>query len=248
MGGSSNATNLLNSAIENSVQIINRSSQQCFKPITNFINITTSQCQNFTAGDITNEQTVVLRTDCVQNVATSNDIATDVRNEFNQKAEAINQALNLNPGSTNATNITRLMQQLSTTLINEYSQTCFPRISGGINLTFDCINSEGSSVKLGNVTSRQLVDITGSCIQETLSTNAVKTEIENIIKQESRSVVEPIFTLGGIIIVLVLILLIIIAVFGATAQSFIIFIIIAAAIIGIYLLIAWSLGLWPFIE
>lgn len=240
MGGSSNAKNLLDSAIENSIKIINNSTQTCLEPISNFINISILKCNNIEIGDITNEQTVVLNIACAQKASTNDDIKTQIQEEFNQKAEAINQALNLNPGSTSATNITNLMQKLSTTLINEYSQTCFPRVSGGINENIECINGDGSSVKIGNVTSRQVIFLTGSCVQETLSTNKIKTEIENIIKQESRSVVEPIFSLGGIIAILILILLIILVIAGVSAKYILIFIIIAAVIIGIYFLINYS--------
>lgn len=248
MVSSTNASNILNSTIQQSIDIINGSYQDCAAPIGQAQSITVVNCNTIRITNVTLEQNVELDVECVQEALAENDLQTTISNQFAQNAQAINQALNLNVASTSAQSIVNLMQQLSETITNIYSQTCLPPSNQSQMINAQCTTSTGSIAEIDQVNLRQVQNLTANCVQQNSTVNRLKTEIENIIKQESSAVVQPIFTIGGIIIVLVLVLLILLVFFGGSAQNIIIIVIIIAAIIGIYLLIAWSLGLWPFLE
>ena len=248
MVSSSNASNILDNTITQSINILNRSIQRCETPITQISGISITGCTNVVIRGVDLEQNGQIKIECAQSTSSSSDIKPQIEINFRMAAEAINQALNLNISSTTAQNITNLMQQLSTEIINTYSSTCLGPVVQKQTIELECASNLGGMITIEQVNFRQTASALTNCVQANNSVNTITTDIKNIIQQQARSVVEPIFTIGSLIIILIIVLLFVFIFLGASIKSIIIFLVIAAVIIGIYLLIAWFLGWWPFLK
>ena len=165
--------------------------------------------------------------------------------DFAQEASAINQALSLT-GSTTAENITKLMKNLSNSILTQYSTNCLPNTVQKETIKSVCTGTNGSPVIIERVNYEQVVKNTTNCISITTSVSSIKAKIEEIITQSATAKVEPLFALGSIILILVIVFILFIQTGVSTIKSIIIILILGIILVSIYLGIAYVFGYYPF--
>jgi len=240
--GNVQATNILNNTIDQSISILNNTIQVCETSLAQNQGINVTGCQgNIVISNVNFNQTGSLDVGCASSSSSTNQVESTIKNNFKQAADAINQALNLNPGSTTATNITSLMEQLAINVVNSYSQSCISNTVQEQSINVTCPATGSGNVTIETVNFNQVTKGITQCTQDAINTTGIKTQIQNIIDQNSSATVQPIFF--GVFIVLFIIVIIILLVFGASASTWIITIIILIAIgVGV----AFALGIIKF--
>ena len=245
--GNSQASNILNNTINQSISILNRTVQKCETSLSQQQGIDINGCSgDVIIRNVNFNQSGTIDIQCAQSSSSTNEITDEIKTNFEQSAEAINQALSLNPGSTDANNVTNLMQQLALDVVNTYSQTCIGGTVQSQQITRTCPATGGGNTTIEQVNFDQVSNGTSSCTQDAINDNSAKLSIENIISQKARAVVEPILGLGALILIVIIVVIVLFMTGASSITSIIVIIIVIAVGIGIYLLIAWIVKIFPF--
>ena len=240
------ARNILNSAIDQSINILNESITECEVPITQSQLINVFGCTEINISNINFRQNGEINIACAQEASSESSVETQINQVFTQSAEAINQVLNLT-GSSTAENITSLMQSLSTDIQNAYSVACIAPVVQEQTVNSQCSTQTGGTANISQINFEQTASALVDCVQNIINRNQTKTQIENIIDQQSRAVIEPLITFGGILLIVIVIIAILLFFVGGSIKTIIIVVLIIAVLFGGYLIVAWFSGWWPFI-
>lgn len=245
--GNVEAKNILENTIDQSLVILNQTTQQCETPLIQSIGVNISGCSNVILSDFTLRQTGEFNIECATAASSTNEIESTISTQFTQASEAINQSLNLNPGSTSAENITSLMQKLSTSITSTYSQECIASTiqTQQVNVT-NCTGPDGGTVRLERFNFEQISKGTATCTQETDAVSSIKSQVENIIDQSAKAELQN--ALGPILIIIVLVIIVIIIFYTQGASMIIYVVLFAVVIIGGYFGLAYLFSWWPFNE
>lgn len=240
MGGAQ-AKNILDNTINNALSILNQTTQTCETSLSQNQSINIQNCTNVNISGVNFNQIGSVNISCAQSGSSSSDIATTLKNDFQQAATAINQALSLNPSSTTAENITRLMENLSTSIQNVYTNNCIPSAVQNQSIVASCpVN--GGTATINAVNFNQTNNDIINCTQQSTSVSSIKSQVENIISQTASATVEPIISFGALIVILVVLVI----VFFQTTGPAIKIIIVVIAIVLIYLAFAYFFSIFPF--
>ncbi len=251
--GSVYSKNTVNDVVNLLTNVVIDATQGCQSSISQdqVINISGNNNVKINLGKIDWSQVVNYNTTCSSMVSTQNTIDDNLKQEVKEITKALNQNLNLNPGSTEAENVANLVTTLSVQIKESFNQTCQNVISQDQVIN---ISGNRNSQITASLDWNQTTDGVFKCIQEDSAVNNIKEQLEQQIRQKAD--VEVANALGPIIIV-ILIVTIIIAYFifkGYTdtlkSQGLLIgiavIIVIVIVVIIIYLVLARWQKWWPF--
>ncbi|CAN5868272.1 hypothetical protein BH23THE1_BH23THE1_26380 [soil metagenome] len=245
--GNVEAKNEVDSAISASVSIMNSSTQKCRTSLDQDQSINVSGCThvNIEHVDFGAGGTVDIK--CAQDASSTTAIKQQISTRMQQMSKAVNQALDFNPGSSEASNIVRLSEDLSTAVVTSYSQSCLPSVSQNQSVNVKCPTTGGSTANIEFIDFREFNNSLVTCTQTTSSVNQVAQSIKTIIEQRAIAKVAPIFSLGVIIIILIILGLVAYYFSSGKISSVIIVLILGAIILTImYMILAVIFKWWPF--
>jgi len=239
------AKNTLDDTITQALDILNQTTQNCETSLAQNQNINISNCTNVTLKNIDFNQSGSIDIKCAEAASASSDIQSEISQQFSQAAAAINQALSLNPSSTTAENITKLMEELSTQIQNVYTNNCIPSTiqSQGTNITCP---TQGGTVDLEFINFVQTNQAIIDCTQQTIANSAIKNQLDNIIDQTAKATVEPLLSFGAIILVVVIVIIFLIYNFTPSGNTILIIFVILTVVTIIYLIVAYIYKFYPF--
>lgn len=243
--GNANATNQLNSAITDSITILNTTTQNCVPKSSEQQIIDISGCCNVNINGITYDQLSFVNTTCVENATSNTATQITVKNQVKQKAASIVGELGL--GTSDASNLINTMIDLATNIINSFSQTCAASISNEQILSIKCPstcdcknNSNGCTANINNVSLYQSADQLATCTLTSSSVSSAKDSITQIIDQSATATVQG---LGGLILLIIIIVLVF---FFAEGKLILYLLIIVIPIFVILIAFAYFKGIFPF--
>jgi len=210
MGGS-HSTNIIDNSVSAMVSVLNTTTQKCAPTVT------TDQALNFvqqgcSSSDITITHTRLsayasVNVSCAQVAVQSADAKAQIDQIAKQMADALSQMLSLNPGSTDATNITRLSANLGLTVQNEASQIIASAVSAAQGITLRQLNGGACSIRLDFVELGALATSIARATQESTAvataTAALKQSVDQTAKAEQQGL------LAGLLILVVVVALVI---------------------------------------
>lgn len=243
--GNANATNQLNSAITDSINILTTTTQNCVPKSNQSQIIDVSGCCNVNLNGVTYDQLSFVNTTCVENATSNTTTQIDVKNQVKQKAASIVGELGL--GTADASNVINTMIDLSTSIINSFSQSCAASISNEQVLsikcpsTCDCATSPaGCTANIDNVALYQSADQLATCTLTSSSVTSAKDSITQIIDQSATATVQG---LGGLILLIIIIVLVF---FFSEGKLILYLLIIVIPIFIILIAFAYFKGIFPF--
>lgn len=242
--GNSSARAILNNTVNNALSILNQSTETCETLLSQNQSINVNNCSNINISNIDFNQTGSINISCAQSASSNSSISTELQTSFKNAADSINQALDLNPGSTDAEAITNLMQNLATAIQNVYTNNCLPNIVQQQSVNATC-TVQGGTVQISYLNFNQTESSISNCTQQSTSVSNIRSQIENIIDQHSSSTVQPIIAFGAIILIVIIIAIIMISSGSSGILTLIVIIVILAILIGFYFLLARHFGWWP---
>lgn len=208
MGGTS-SKNQVNVAVNESIAVINETTQDCRTFLSQDQTIDLQSCGgDIIISGVTLSQYNQLDSTCVQSAETQNDIEAEIETIMDQSAKAISSNLQL--GSTEAENIGNLMEDLGVEVKNSFYQQCLTEGIQSQTLSAnscDGLNEAGGNIVVTDVEFSQVQKGISNCIQDSTAVNKIKTDIFNEIDQDASAASIP--ALVWIIIVLIGFMLII---------------------------------------
>jgi hypothetical protein len=212
--GTTSSKNVSDSMMEVSTQVLTKVIQDCSSAMSATQVIDLTGCRDVTLKNIDFNQVVSVDTSCIQNTYTDTAISTDMEQATKQQAETIKQAFSMNPASAEAINITRLAQNLSTSVVNEYRQNCRRAISAlqEMNLN-DC-----SDIVLKGVKFTQKVSDATNCAMSSDTVVAVQNELRQSVDQSAKVKEENMWSWLVNLIVVVVIGVVVVAVVVGIAK------------------------------
>lgn len=238
--GANLAKTELNNAINQSLEILNTSTQECKTTIANITRLNFTGCDVVEISDVILNQTGRFDIECATRQSSTSGTESKIKTEFTQAANAINQALNLNPGSNEAIAITNLTQNLSNKIANTYNQECLSSTVNEFNLgVVDCDQASFQRINI-NQASEGVIN----CTQESDAVSSLRSQIENKIDQTATAEIQSILGPFALIAILVIIVIII---FTSQSANIVFYLIILGVIVAIgYFALAFFQGWWPF--
>jgi len=243
--GNVQAKNEVDSAIAASVSILNSSIQTCETSLSQNESIIVKDCPNIDIENVNFNESGTVNVSCAQTNSVTQNVKNQVDAQMTQMAEAIKQALSFNPGSAEANNIDRLSVQLSTSVVNTFSQSCIPSVSNNETISASCTGADGTAtIKFVNF--NEYDSATSTCVQNNNSVQTIANSIKAIIDQSATAKEAPLFSLGLVIIIIVAIFLFVFLV-GADAKGIIIILVFVLVIVVVgYFVLAAILKWEPF--
>ena len=244
--GNTYARNLVKESAKVMTSIANSATSTCSPQLDQgiMIAINNNKDVNINFGTVETDNTANINIACVQNVNFSNSVTTQLKQAADQMAKAITQQFDLNPGTTEADNVSDLESSIQTSITNIITLNCIPSISQVQG--FDFSNNQYSNLNIGSLDLRQNTDAVISCVQNAAVENSVNILDYQTVVQHATAEVQSFLT--GLIVLLIVILIIIgVIVFagvkGVTNPKFLIAL---AVLIVIYVVLAIFLHWWPF--
>lgn len=181
---------------------------------------------------------------CFANQSIQSSVNSQISESAAQQAQAIGQNLDLNPGTTSASN---LVNQITSSAIQVSSvnySACLQSVTE--SQTIGCNATNGGTVNLSHVYIG-LEDITNA-INQCVFNQASSTDITNVISaisnQSAKAVVQN--ALGWILMAIAIIILVFFFISFEFLEWALIILLIVGVLIGIYLIIARIRYWWPF--
>ena len=237
--GNAVAQNIINDSINSMVSVSTNVASSCLTNVDETQNITicNNNSETFLFG-IDMSEVVEIDQACFSDATVTTNISQQIQVSATQAAEAIVKDLGL--GSSDASNLTNLYQQLTTVVQNNFLSTCVSNVQLNQSLNI-CDNKK--LVAVGFLDYDGAVEGFSTCTQKVTANNSVAISIVDTISQKAvAKVLDDIFKY-------VLILLIIVAVFALLffgAPALLIFVnwkLIAVLAVFVFLLILLYLGL-----
>lgn len=140
--GNTVSVNDINDAISISISSFNTSAQNCSGGQSQVVNVNFASCGNINLKDLHISQIAKLNTDCIQKAMITSSQQSQIISQMTQLAQSISQNLDLNPGTTEASNIVSICLSLSMNIVNTISQEC--TLSNNQVVNFN-VNNQGTS-------------------------------------------------------------------------------------------------------
>jgi hypothetical protein len=186
MGGSSSKSevdNTVNSIIKN----INTATENCYNGtyqgqslnINNIIN----QGGNLNVGGISQVQSGILDTKCMQDAATQTAIQQNLQNTIAQQTQAISQFASFS--SSDAQSITQLVTNLATDINNAYTGNCAASAAQNQQLAIGTILNQGGNLNVGGINQQQTINSILNCVQNDSNVVSDINNLTNAINQNT---------------------------------------------------------------
>lgn len=259
--GNTLATNTVNQAIQNSLNIFNQASQNCNGNVKQQIDITLDACGDVTLKNWDLTQNSSLKVNCVQNANITSEQKMSITDQFVQTAKSISQSVDFNPGTTEANNLVAICMNLAENISNVVSQKCdlsnnqvvnFNVNAGGV--TTGCIapNSKGTNRQYGGNIDivgymiNQASDAQLNCATTQTSVASQVSQIKTMISQKATATVEN--ALWPLVILVIGVAFAIAYLFSrpGVIKWIILGIIGILVLLLIYFIVAYFIKLWPF--
>jgi hypothetical protein len=236
--------NTINDAVNFMVQTVNTTSQDCKQILdeSNITDIEGSTFQNITI-NVGSGQNLAVDIQCAQNASATNNINSSLQQDISQLATAINQNLNLNPGSTEASNVLNLLTNLSVITQNTYQQEC---VTNAVeNISTIILNTKGDNLNISD-NAQQTLNSIANCTQQTVTDNQITTSLIQQITQSATAKVENALGLLFILLTIIAIVFLVLIYAGGKALLSPPVLAFIFGIILLYVLLAIWRGWWPF--
>ncbi len=242
--GHAAAKNIVNDSISEIVNVINSSTQTCQTSVSQneSFSICYSKGVTVSGNFIDMNEAVIIDSACVSKNISNTTTTSAVDTSISQITKAI--VSNLGLGTADAANLTTLMTNLQTSIINSYSQTCVEYIQQ--NESFSLCNDDGVVVQSNIVFENELSDNLVSCIQQDKNVNTVTESIVQLIAQKAEATVTNEL---GMLLLLLLVIAAICAIVTFGAPALLLFIdwkVVAVLCIFVFLILVgyFSLAYW----
>ena len=151
----------------------------------------------------------------VNNTAVSETIRTtefsvSLQNQIQQLAVAMSQALTFNPGSTEAENFAKAVNNLGYHMATNITQNCASTIVAKNTIT--C--TDGANPLIGTINQGIVIDAVKSCVQAATNNESLTAELTNAVKQSATAKQESLFGPLAFIIIIVILGVVAVLVFG----------------------------------
>lgn len=244
--GQNLSKNTVDETVNLMTQIANSATTSCVYTVNEdqTLNISATNGSTVTTGNIDFTQYANVDSMCLGMTETQNKVSETVQNEINQIAKSITQAIDLNPGSNESNDTTKVLENLGTAVTNAFNTTCNNNFNQTETATLSA--SDGSTITVGVVDYSQAYSEVQKCVLSDSAVTNASQIVQNTISQKATSEVESIFGPLLFLLLIVALVVIVIVVGGFKEVTNPKFLIAAAIIIVIYLVIARLRKWWPF--
>lgn len=207
--GQASTKNVSQSVTTALLGVVNQTTQSCVSPVNmNQVISIEGKTVNITGSNISQNQVYSVDFNCLQSNKTVNDLQSSLNQTAQQVAASTNQALNLNPGSTESTNVNNYVSNISESILNAYTGECSTSVQ---QQQFTNIKAKGT-VNITNATlnQSQTGDLMVSCIQNSDNYTQAVSNLQQAVGQTATATVQPLFNFSFVWIVAAIIALVII--------------------------------------
>jgi len=247
--GNSYATNVVNDQVNVLFDVMISTMLDCGTTINAGQNISADGCSNVSYSGITQEQIINVNVSCIQTNVASQDFDTKLQQAIKQMSDAVNQAVDFNPGSTEASNTTNLVTTLATTVKETFVTNCVGNLVAQQSIS--CKNS--SNVSFNAIMQSQAISLARTCTMSSQSVLKAKTDLIQQVSQSATATVKSILSgFLGLIIVVLIIVAAVIFLFTQTTGSLLksltnpLFIFSVLLLALIVVIIGFFLKWWPY--
>jgi len=230
--GSTIASNTIQNITNSMTSIVNNTAMQCTNEFASTQNATIVVF-NTDNVEIKQNLTAQVGTECVSNVNTISDASTMMYQEIGQIAEAIMQG---GKGVASASNVTQLVTNLATTIVNTFTAECANTFTANQSLKVlsvtsnnnnyinlpekpeDGISTPGDILTEGNsmyVEQNQDINFIGTCLMNNTNVLSAATDLQTIIEQYAKAEQTSILGLIALLVIATAILFFVIFYFGS---------------------------------
>lgn len=244
--GSSQSINTLDTAINNSINILNDSYQDCFTQQSAQQVIVSTGCSSTVIENVGSNNVFTISRSCQQAANANNAVQQQVVAELQQAATSIAQSLGIQ-GTTRAENILNLSTNLGITISNTYTQSCSLNLNASQTINVNCNNVAPGIVTIRNIGIDTATEYVGNCTQTSDTVNQIRQSLVVEIQQAATAKVTDV--LGPLLfIIAIVILFFIFFFFGGFVGIFFspTFWIILFIIFIVYIILAYIYQFWPF--
>lgn len=200
MGGSS-STAVVNSVVRSFCAVINTSSQSCYAPYTGSQSVVIVNSDDVNIDSIDMSQMSTVDVDCVANMSSDASVTSAISEQVEQESEALTQGFGLN--SADSATCARMVEDLATEVVNDYSQTIDVSISQA-----QVVNIEDSSgVVIPYIDMTQVSEATVDATLTTATSSTAASSLATFLEQHSSASKKGLGLLGILIIVIVVFVL-----------------------------------------
>lgn len=235
--GNAYASNTVNDTIDELNESIFSATQSCNQTLQQLEELDIKNIHDFDFKGINFSEVGSTSMSCVADSTTQNNIQASMNTQIQQISKAVNQSLNLNPGSTEAQNNLKLLTQLKDVVYNSFVENCSAAITQSEIITI----TDSANVDFGLINFSEAASNVLSCTQKSQAVSDMKTQITQQISQTATATVQSF--LGQIFLILLMVVVIIGMIeFGSVIKI----IVIIVVLVGLYFLLAWIFGWAPF--
>lgn len=243
--GNAYASNVVNNVVEAFFNVMTNITQDCSTQMLASQILQIENSQNVVVNHVNFQQWFDIDLNCLQSSDTTVDIKNQIDQTIEQLSTAINQSLNLNPGSTTAQNIVNLITKIGYNISQTYLQDCSANLQG-VQAIFI---RKSSNILVQYVNFSQTINVMRSCVMNTNSLIALQNQLRQQISQTATAKVQGL--LDGLLQMLAIILVIGAAIFfifwkGGSILKNPLFIFSITLIILVLLIINYFLQWFPF--
>jgi hypothetical protein len=214
-GGSSKAKNVVEQTNRAFFEAITESVQGCTS------NISASQineiigAQTATISDINQNQAIKLDFSCLQSANTQTEIDNNFSTIVNQQADSIRKAFGLTSGDTRSQNITKTLNDISTSVKNSFKADCSSSLSGS---QINRIHNIAEAAIINKVDQNQAFEAVTKCIQSNSAyqkaVNDLQTQVDQLATSKGGGILPDINIPAWGFIVIGIVILLIVALIG----------------------------------
>ena len=180
--GNAYASNVVNNVVEAFFNVMTNITQDCSTQMLASQILQIENSQNVVVNHVNFQQWFDIDLNCLQSSDTTVDIKNQIDQTIEQLSTAINQSLNLNPGSTTAQNIVNLITKIGYNISQTYLQDCSANLQG-VQAIFI---RKSSNILVQYVNFSQTINVMRSCVMNTNSLIALQNQLRQQISQKNR--------------------------------------------------------------
>jgi len=246
--GNTQASNTVDAAVVSSTKILNKTVQDCTTKSNNTNIVVINDCQPVNITNVTFNNLETISTTCAQKNTSNTDIKNQIDEEMTQLAKTLTAALNA--GKATSSNIINTTTDLSTTIINTYTQDCINSSNNTNEISITCSTSTTNApATISGVIFTNYSASTLNCVQTSDDVIKITNQIKLIISQTAIAETAPLIGGGMLLLILIFVAIYMIFEMGEDLVSiFIMLLIITIVSLIIYGITAYIMGWAPFTE
>jgi len=187
MGGS-HATNMINNSVSAMINVGNDAGQSCQPISVSTQEIDFSACGDINISNTTFGQVTTMDVTCTQKAAQDAYSKTNLEQKAKQMASSVTTALSLNPGSSDATNITNLSMSVATAVHNSAQQLISSASNQAQKLSFTTkCGATGGNININNVQFTQYSSSIVKGLQDSKQVASAVTALKQAVDQTASS-------------------------------------------------------------